>query len=154
MTKVVSVQYSEINLVTGHDDHGHPTAAQSKDSAVMNSSTLSWRNTPTISTAPRTESMKEQDDFSDAEQKRRLRLATEAAQMEQDLLQRLRNLSESEREKQLEKAKQCSEDFLQKIATLPSGQERVLFLQSVTNEQKQLLAIHKLWANYMASQTA
>ena len=144
VTSVVSVQYSEVDIASDRHGSGHSENA-------MENSTLSWRNTPTVSTAPRMETMKHQDDSSEADQKRDLRLATEAAKLQQILLQQLQSLPENERNKQLVRAKQCSDDFLRSISELPPGPERILFLQSIDPETSRLLALHKLWASHLAS---
>ena len=148
VTSVVSVQYSEVDLSS---DHHRDSADGTNTYNALDNSTLSWRNTPTVSTAPRTESMKHEDDLSAEDQKRDLRLASEAARLQQKLLEQLQSLPEQERDKQLDRAKQCSDEFLRSISQLPPGPERVVFLQSVDPETSRLLALHKLWTNHLAS---
>jgi uncharacterized protein YeaC (DUF1315 family) len=152
-TRVVSVQFSEVNL------GGHPGKYQNNDTnqeeddtnrgAMLSNNTLSWRNVSTVSTvAPRQEFMQQQDDLTDDEKKRQLRLASEAAKLQQTLLNELIQLPSQERNRQLERARQCSDDFLKQVSTLPPGPERIVFLQSIDPETSRLLALHKLWLTH------
>jgi hypothetical protein len=151
-TRVVSVQFSEVNLGGQGKYQNSDTHQEEDDSNVgtmLSNNTLSWRNVSTVSTAaPRQEFMQQQDDLTDDEKKRQLRLASEATKLQQTLLIELIQLPQQERIQQLERARQCSDTFLKQVATLPTGPERIVFLQSIDPETSRLLALHKLWLSH------
>lgn len=151
-TRVVSVQYSEVNLGGQGKNQNSETDQEEDDTnggAMLSNNTLSWRNVSTVSTAaPRQELMQQEDDLTDDQKKRQLRLASEAAKLQQTLLNELIQLPPQERNRQLERARQCSDIFLKQVATLPPGPERIVFLQSIDPETSRLLALHKLWLSH------
>ena len=92
------------------------------------------------------------DELTDEEKKRQLRLASEATKLQQTLLNEFIQLPPQERNRQLERARQCSDNFLKQVSTLPPGPERIVFLQSIDPETSRLLALHKLWLSHSHNQ--
>jgi hypothetical protein len=119
-TRVVSVQYSEFEI-----------SPDGKKTAIGSSS------------APAVSVMESQ--VSEEEQKRQIRLASEAAVLQQEILGELLSLPEHERNNKLEEAEQASQEFMKKVVALPPGQERIDFLRSVDPHTSRRLAMHKLW---------
>jgi hypothetical protein len=128
VTRVVSVNYSEVTLNQDHLGEGG-----------------TGRNV----NAPRKESI--DPSLTEEEQKRQIRLASEAARLQQELLEKLMNMPGNERNLKLEEAKSASDDFLKQVMALPAGRERITFLQSVDPHTQQLLAMHKLWTGMLAA---
>lgn len=118
VTRVVSVSYSEKIL--------------SPDGREISSTA-----------APTQESMQEHNAD---EQLSQLKMAQQAASLEQSILDGLMSLSEEDRGAKLEMAREAHEDFVARAMGIPAGPERIAFLTSVAPEKQQLLLIHKLWA--------
>lgn len=134
VTRVVSVQCTELPLetvvVSNEDDHdpiGSPWGVSPPGKMTID------------------------PQLSDDEQKRQLRLASEATRLQQEILQGLRNMTEEQRNQQLVEARQASEEFMKNTLALPPGIERIAYLQSVDARTSKLLAIHKLWQNVQES---
>ncbi len=83
--------------------------------------------------------------LSDEEQKRQLRIASEATRLQQEIVEELKNMTEEQRKQELAEAKRAAEEFLKTTMTLPPGSERISYLQSIDPQTSRLLAIHKLW---------
>ena len=92
--------------------------------------------------APAHESIREQVED---QQLLQLKMARQAASLEQSILDDLLALSEEDRLAKLEMAKQAHDDFVTRAMELPSGPERISFLTSVDPDTQRLLLIHKLW---------
>lgn len=81
------------------------------------------------------------------EQLRQIRMASQAKQLQEELLSQLEDLAPEDRKEKLKYAKQVSDDFLQSVMNLPPGPERVRFLQTVDPEKSKLLTMYKLWVS-------
>jgi len=81
------------------------------------------------------------------EQIRQIRVASEAKQLQEELLRQLEELTPEDRKQKLRYAKQVSDDFLQSVMKLPPGPERIRFLQTVDPEKSKLLTMYKLWVS-------
>jgi len=95
------------------------------------------------SDAPKKNSM----ELPQEEQLRQIRVASQAKELQNELLQELENLPAEERKEKLKYAKQVSDEFLQTVMKLPPGRERILFLQAVDPEKSKLLTMYKLWVS-------
>lgn len=107
---------------------------------------------PSYHTAPTKQTMKVQEDDpvqSEDVQKQQLRMASQAAVLQQELLGQLLTMKERDRDHLLEQAAQISQDFLQHASSLAPGPERISFLRSVDPETSRLLAMHKLWSTML-----
>lgn len=122
VTRVVSVTYSEKIL--------------SPDGQQVSSTT----------SAPAIETIQEHDE---EEQLSQLKMARQAASLEQAILNDLMNMSEPRRQEKLALARQIHNDFLREAMEIPPGPDRIAFLTSVDPDQQQLLLIHKLWTKRM-----
>ena len=120
VTRVVSVKYSESKV--GTDDCTAGGAS--------------------ISAPPSHEVM---DQRLEEEQRRQLEMAREAALLQQGILDELLAMHEAERTATLAKAKETHDSFLCHALGIPSGQDRVIYLQSISSKDQRLLAMHKLW---------
>ncbi|KAG7352377.1 hypothetical protein IV203_008425 [Nitzschia inconspicua] len=124
-TRVVSVKYSEYDITPdGHRlDEGvsDPTAA------------------------PETLTMEPAQELSEEQQKRQIRLAHEAAVLQQEILGELLRLPEHERNNRLEEAERTSQDFVKEVMTLRPGSDRIAFLRTVDPHTSRQLAMHKIW---------
>ena len=96
----------------------------------------------TSNSAPASETIQEHDED---EQLSQLKMAQQAASLEQSILNELMTMSETNRRAKLDLAKQTHNDFLRQAMEIPAGPERISFLTSVDPNQQQLLLIHKLW---------
>jgi hypothetical protein len=130
VTRVISVQCTELPFDTvlnkDHDGHG-PMGVSAPGKITID------------------------PHLSEEEQKRQLRLASEATKLQQEILQELMNMTEEQRNQQLWEAEQATEEFLQNTLALPPGMERIAYLQSVDPHTSKLLAIHKLWQTVQQS---
>lgn len=100
---------------------------------------------PSYHTAPTKQTMAVDDPQSAELQKQQLRMASQAAALQQELLGQLLSMKEIDRDHLLEQAAQVTQDFLQQASSLPPGPERISFLQSIDPQTSRLLAMHKLW---------
>jgi hypothetical protein len=83
--------------------------------------------------------------LTDEDQKRQIRVASEATRLQQELVAELLSMTEEQRKRQLDEAKLASEEFIKNTLALPPGRERIAYLQSVDPRTSRLLAMHKLW---------
>ena len=120
-TRVVSVQYSEFEV----DQHGNKIESANKNNAPEQIGD-------------------ERQQLSEEDRKRQLRMASEAAVLQQTILAELLSMDEDQRNETLKEAAQVSKDFMQEVLALPM-QERIDFLRSVDPETSRKLAMHKLW---------
>jgi hypothetical protein len=120
-TRVVSVQYSEFEV----DQYG--TKIESKNNA------------------PEKGIDERQQLLTEEEQKQQLRLASEAAMLQQTILGELLTMDEDERNHTLNEAAEASRKFMEEVMALPMGQERIDFVRSVDAATQRKLAMHKLW---------
>ncbi len=118
-TRVVSVQYSEFEV----DQHGNKIEDKNNAPEQIGD---------------------ERQQISEEDKKRQLRMASEAAVLQQTILGELLSMDEGQRNHTLQEAAQVSNDFMQELMALPM-QERVNFLRSVDPETSRKLAMHKLW---------
>jgi hypothetical protein len=122
-TRVVSVSYSEYDI--SPDGTKQPTGNHAPTGQL--SSTIDSQR------------------MTEEEKKRQIRLASEAAMLQQEILGQLLNMSEHERNDQLQEAERVSEEFMKRAMQLPPGQERIDFLRSIDPHTSKQLAMHNLW---------
>lgn len=120
VTKVISVKYSEKTL----------------------NRNINGEEVEVGDVAPSHARMEQQSDEQEREQ---LKMAARAATLQQSILDKLNSMEEHERQRELGKAKEMHELFVQKTMALPPGPERVSYLQSISGDQQYLLLMHKLW---------
>mmetsp|Transcript_25890 Transcript_25890/g.60942 ORF Transcript_25890/g.60942 Transcript_25890/m.60942 type:complete len:429 (+) Transcript_25890:139-1425(+) len=125
-TRVVSMQYSEFDV----DQNGNRI-----ESSQTN--------------APESTVDEREEDLSEEEKKRQLRLASEAAILQQTILGELLSMSEEERTDKLNQAAEASRKFMEEAMALPPGQERVDFLRGMDATTSRQLAMHKLWTGML-----
>jgi hypothetical protein len=129
-TRVVSVTYTE-KLID--EESG-------KDVAIISSD-------PSL--APSTEVMEDTIGSEEVKQIEELRLARDASRLQQEILDELLTMRDEERESMLDDAKKVSNLVLSHALTLPTGSERILFLQSIEEQDKKRMMMHKLWNNML-----
>jgi hypothetical protein len=122
-TRVVSVQYSEFEMT--------PDGRKLTSDGISAVTEAPWAST--------------MEHTSEEERKRQIRLASEAAVLQQEILGELLRLPEHERNNRLEEAERVSQEFTTQVMTLPPGPDRIAFLQSVDPLTSRQLAMHKLW---------
>ena len=90
------------------------------------------------------------------EQKQQIRLASQASQLQQQLLEDLKSQPEDKRNQLLKQAKEAHDSVMSQLAAIPPGPERVQYLLSkVDPETSRLLSMHKLWmANLQESSSS
>jgi hypothetical protein len=125
VTKIVSVKYSEKTMSRN---------ANGKEMIVGDD-------------APTHARMEQQ---SEEQQKKQLKMAAQAASMQQKILDEFMSMSERDRNEQLTKARKAHDLFLQDAMALPPGPQRIEFLQNISSEQQKLLLIHKLWESRLS----
>ena len=118
-TRVVSVQYSEFEV----DQNGNTIKSENN--------------------APQAR-IDERLQLSEEDQKRQLRMASQAALLQQSILGDLLSMAEDQRNDVLKEAAEESRKFMKECMELPL-QERIEFLRSVDPETSRKLAMHKLW---------
>ncbi len=118
-TRVVSVQYSEFEV----DQHGNTIKSENN--------------------APQAR-IDERLQVSEEDQKRQLRMASQAALLQQSMLGDLLSMAEDQRNDVLKEAAEESRKFMKECMELPL-QQRIDFLRSVDPETSRKLAMHKLW---------
>lgn len=84
------------------------------------------------------------------EQKEQLRLASQAAVLQQELLAELFQMSDRDRSWMLEQAEQAHQEFVDRASNIPPGPERVQFITSIDPSTSRLLAMHKIWTQLLA----
>ena len=127
-TRVVSVQHSEFDILSDG------TKTSSKNNAPEQ-----------FSQEERNDDFPLINNINDEEKKRQLRLATEAAMLQQTILGELFNMDEHERNNKLKEAAEISKEFMEQVLALSPGSERIDFLRGVDPITSRQLAIHKLW---------
>lgn len=78
-------------------------------------------------------------------EREQLKMAAQAASLQNSILEKLDLMEEEERDKELARAKSTHQNFVQKTMSLPPGAERVAYLQSISSEEQHLLLMYKLW---------
>jgi hypothetical protein len=91
--------------------------------------------------------MEEQTDKIQQEQ---LRIAREAAALQQSILGELLSMEESERDDILATAKIAHDEFLAQVLEIPSGPDRVQFVTNIDPSVEKQLLMHKLWEKILA----
>jgi hypothetical protein len=127
-TRVVSVQHSEFDILSDG------TKTSSKNNAPER-----------FSQEERNDDFPTKNNMTEEEKKRQLRLATEAAMLQQTILGELFNMDEHERNNKLKEAAEISREFMEQVLALSPGSERIDFLRGVDPITSRQLAIHKLW---------
>jgi hypothetical protein len=96
--------------------------------------------------APTQESIVEQ---TEEQQLAQLRMARQAASLEQSIRSELLSLPEDDRQTQIELARNAHEDFIRRAMEIPAGPERISFLTSMDSDTQRLLVMHKIWTNVL-----
>ena len=122
-TRVVSVQYSEFEMF--------PDGTKESNSAPGRLSTMDEQRLP------------------ENEQKRQLRLASDAAALQQTILRDLFNMEEHERNNTLKEAAETNRVFMERVMALPPGKERIDCLRDVDAVTSKKLAMHKIWTGML-----
>jgi len=99
-----------------------------------------------VGEAPKNESMEQQ---TEEEQMEQLRLAREAAALQQSILHELLTMSEKDRNANLQVAKEAHDEFLSSALKIPAGPERIQYLRNVDPNTQRLLVMHKLWSSML-----
>jgi hypothetical protein len=130
-TRVVSVTYSEklIDGVTG------------KEIGICSLE-------PGLS--PSSEIMEHSDGCDDEKKKEELLLARDTSRLKQEILAELLMMRDEERDAKLRDAKIVTNTLLSQALTLPHGSDRIIYLQSISEHEKRLMMMHKLWNSMLA----
>eukprot|EP00977_Amphora_coffeiformis_P009665 scaffold2227_cov168-Amphora_coffeaeformis.AAC.2 len=97
---------------------------------------------------PHGQTMAEQNE---EQQRQQLRVASQAAALQQQILQEVLSMSEDVRKVKLADAERVSKDFLERVTKVPPGPERVEVLRSIDEPTQRLMAMHKLWEAHVAA---
>ena len=97
--------------------------------------------------APMQESIVEQ---TEGQQLAQLRMAREAASLEQSIRNELLSLPEDDRQNQTELARIAHEDFMRRVMEIPAGPDRIAFLTLIDSDTQRLLVMHKIWMNILS----
>jgi hypothetical protein len=98
--------------------------------------------------SPQRQAIVEQDE---EQQRQFLRMASQTASLQQEILQELMSLNEQERTARITEAKRVSEDILHRIMQEAPSQ-RIQILTSIDEPTKRLMAMHKLWESAAAAE--
>jgi thiol-disulfide isomerase/thioredoxin len=77
--------------------------------------------------------------------------AVATARLQQEILAQVLSLPEAERQDQLDRAKQVSDEVVNQVLLIAPGPGRVEFFQSLDAGTQRLLALHKLWETHVTS---
>ena len=139
VTRVISVQHTTTRQ-EGSDNHS--------------SSAFTLAATGELG-APQAQRMQHQSSVhTEAITKEQLRLASQAQNLQHQLLQEMRDMTPRERQDVLQKARQAQQEFLQQVAKLSPGPERIHFLQSMDPDTSRLLAMSKAWTAELEAQSS
>ena len=97
---------------------------------------------------PRGQAMAEQNE---ERQKRDLRVASQAAALQQKIIDELMSMNVEERKERLAHAAQVSNDLMRHALDQPPGPERIEFLRSIPESTQRLMAMHKIWEGVVAA---
>jgi len=97
---------------------------------------------------PHRQIMKEQNE---EQQRQQFRVASQAAALQQQILNEILSMPEDIRQMKLAEAERVSKDFLERVMRKPPGPERVEVLRSIDEPTQRLMAMHKLWEAHVAS---
>mmetsp|Transcript_52210 Transcript_52210/g.62870 ORF Transcript_52210/g.62870 Transcript_52210/m.62870 type:complete len:493 (+) Transcript_52210:45-1523(+) len=86
----------------------------------------------------------------EAFERQQFETARKAAALQQSILGELLTMDEISREKQLVKAKEAHDSFLESALAIPAGLERVKFMKDIDADTQRLLIMHKLWEKMLA----
>jgi len=86
----------------------------------------------------------------DVRQEEHLKMARQAAQLQQGIIDDLLSLDEHEREATLKDAKEAHEMFMEKASQVPEGVARIMLMQDLDPGTQRLLVMHKLWERMVA----
>ena len=123
-TRVVNVSYSE-KIVSV------PLQGNSKNNEFVSLS------------APISNAIHEQPS---AQQRQQLDIAQKMTMLQQQIWSEFESLSSTEQTKTLEKAEIVQKEFFELVMNTPSGPDRVLLMQSMSDENQKLLVLRKLWS--------
>ena len=79
------------------------------------------------------------------ERQEHLKVASQAAALQDRLLQELLAMADGERQDTLRRAARASQDFLEGALQLPPGPQRIAYMRQVDPATQRLLLLHKLW---------
>ena len=85
------------------------------------------------------------------QQRAELEMAKRAATMQQEILGQLLAMRGEERTENLERAKRCVDEFIQKAMSVPPGPERIAIMQGMDPETQRYMAMHKIWESVVQS---
>ena len=145
VTRVVSVQHSETLVQVEPSEEGG--AAQV--------------GTAGAATAPVSQSMRDNDEdeghhqfenghsssnpIQQQQQQQQFKMAREAAQLRQSLVDELTTMPEKDRQSLLRDAEEAMQTFQQQALEFPPGPERIDFLRNMDAHTKKLLTMHRIW---------
>ena len=127
-TRIINVSYSEKVVTVPQDMNGEGTTIASLS-------------------APSSHSMHE---HSTAQQRQQLDIAQKTSMLQQQIWDEFESLSRSEQDETLRRAEHVQREFLEKVMSTPPGQERVLLMQSMSEDDQKLLVLDKLWKTHNA----
>ena len=97
--------------------------------------------------APRDSGMGHQMSF---EQQKQFAMARKAAELQQTVMGELMEMDEDVRDRVLADAKVVHDNFVAESTKLPSGSERIAYLQRMQAETRRKLVMHNLWQQLVA----
>ena len=127
-TRIINVSYSEKVVTVPQDMNGEGTTIASMS-------------------APSSHSMHE---HSTAQQRQQLDIAQKTSMLQQQIWDEFESLSRSEQDVTLRRAEHVQREFLEKVMSTPPGQERVLLMQNMSEDDQKLLVLDKLWKAHNA----
>jgi hypothetical protein len=129
-TRVVSVDYSE-------------TLIDESTGQVIADPTCSRNEAPLLQTM--------EGQANERDEKQQWSVARETSRLHQEILGELLSMDDDERTHTLDQAKRASETFLERLAEIPKGPERIEFVQSMDLSTQRLLVMDKLWSSMIES---
>ena len=125
-TRIINVSYSEKVVTVPQDMNGEDTTIASLS-------------------APSSHSIHE---HSTAQQRQQMDIAQKTSMLQQQIWDEFESLSRSEQDETLRRAENVQREFFEKVMSTPPGQERVLLMQNMSEDDQKLLVLDKLWKTH------
>jgi hypothetical protein len=139
VTRVVSVQYSEIEITP---DGRHVNVLNAAPGVMLKRGGDDGGSGTGIG-------IDCNGDDDTEERKRQIRMASDAAVLQQEILGQLFAMDEHERNNVLSEASEASRNFQHELTSLPPGRQRIEYLQSIPLDLSRKLAMHKCWSSML-----
>mmetsp|Transcript_6027 Transcript_6027/g.16393 ORF Transcript_6027/g.16393 Transcript_6027/m.16393 type:complete len:444 (-) Transcript_6027:226-1557(-) len=153
VTRVVSVNFSEVGGNSGGNGDGPTSAAGASGAAPTTKRMTDAGIQSAASSSPSLASPQQQQALDDASRKQQIRLASEAVTLQKSIIDELTSMPAQERNRKLEEARKASQVFMTNAMKFAPGPERIAYMRQIDAKTQRLLAMDKIWKVHVASGT-